>query len=82
VQEKKIAIDDPLRAVSVQSPPEDLLMPKTTRASWHSTKKTREEFADSVASEWDLYKASIMQRFASTGTITVSTVRILFLITP
>jgi hypothetical protein len=81
VQENFFAIDDPLRAVSVQSPPEDLLMPKT-RASWHSTKKTSEEFADSVASEWDLYKASIMQRFASTGTITVSTVRILFLITP
>ncbi|CAK9870815.1 unnamed protein product [Sphagnum jensenii] len=70
--EKFFAIDDPLRAVSVQSPPEDLLMPKT-RASRHSTKKTSEEFADSVASEWDLYKASIMQRFASTGTITVST---------
>jgi hypothetical protein len=38
--------------------------------------------ADSVASQWELYKASIMQRFASTGTITFSTVRMLFLITP
>jgi len=49
---------------------------------WHSTKKTRDEFADSVASQWELYKASIMQQFASTSTLTFSTVRMLFLITP
>lgn len=32
-----------------------------------------DSYAQAVAAEWDSYKSSVMQRFASTGTITVTT---------
>lgn len=36
-----------------------------------------DEHAQAVAAEWDSYKSFVMQRFASTGTITVTTVLLL-----
>lgn len=81
-EEKEAAFDDPLGALSAQNPAspaaDDALMPKRRRESRRVVMMTgvSEELAQSAAAEWDSYKASVMQRFASTGTITVSTVRI------
>lgn len=49
--------------------------PGTSRAAQRLRKgPASDEHAEAVAAEWDLYKSSVMQRFASTGTITVTTV--------
>ena len=49
--------------------------PGTSRAAQRLRKgPASDEHAQAVAAEWDVYKSSVMQRFASTGTITVTTV--------
>ncbi|KAG0616815.1 hypothetical protein M758_5G143800 [Ceratodon purpureus] len=46
----------------------------TSRAAQRLRKgPASDEHAQAVAAEWDVYKSSVMQRFASTGTITVTT---------
>lgn len=52
--------------------------PGTSRAAQRLRKgPASDEHAQAVAAEWDSYKSSVMQRFASTGTITVTTVNAL-----
>ncbi|CAM6113201.1 unnamed protein product [Calypogeia fissa] len=68
-------IDDPLLSTSSLHDPlssEDTLG-FTPRASRRTAKSASDERAEAAAAEWDGYKASIMQRFTSSGTITVST---------
>ncbi|KAL3681400.1 hypothetical protein R1sor_024356 [Riccia sorocarpa] len=44
----------------------------TPKLSKRIGKHPSDELAEAAAAEWDAYKSSIMQRFTSTGTITVS----------
>ncbi|KAG6551128.1 hypothetical protein Mapa_007363 [Marchantia paleacea] len=68
-----VTFEDPLGVLSLQ----DSLSTEDTvkyipRLSRRITKGASDERAEAAAAEWDAYKLSIMQRFTSAGTITVS----------
>lgn len=72
-----MTFEDPLGVLSSQDslPTEDTVK-YIPRLSRRITKGASDERAEAAAAEWDAYKLSIMQRFTSTGTITVSAVRV------
>ncbi|OAE19391.1 hypothetical protein AXG93_698s1200 [Marchantia polymorpha subsp. ruderalis] len=69
----EVTFEDPLGVLSSQDslPTEDTVK-YIPRLSRRITKGASDERAEAAAAEWDAYKLSIMQRFTSTGTITVS----------
>lgn len=67
---RKSSLDDPLSSAIAN---EDALS-HTPRSSRRTEKSASDERAEAAAAEWDGYKASIMQRFTSSGTIKVSIV--------
>jgi hypothetical protein len=74
--------DDPLLGMSSMRDPlsnplsREKSLSATPRSSRRTAKSASDERAEAAAAEWDGYKASIMQRFTSSGTITVSSVSV------
>ncbi|KAL2620467.1 hypothetical protein R1flu_000672 [Riccia fluitans] len=67
------SMQDPLGALSLQDyPSADDTIKFTPKLSKRIGKHSSDERAEAAAAEWDAYKLTIMQRFTSTGTITVS----------